>query len=353
VLVTEEVAARKQSLSAITEMIADCICARSREGKNYGVVLIPDGVAAAVPEIRRLLRELDKIVTSSQMTGNLTVRLELISAQLSVFSSVIFQRLPRFVQAHLVNGALRHAETKKIDIANVAMERILQSLVMEELEKRNSCKNIGIHVHSLAHQGRSSLPSSFDCDLAYTCGYTAGVLVDSGRTGLVTNVDYHSDSSGEFVWTVGGFPAVALVKFLQEDEDIRVSIEPTKLVMSGSACRTLFDSMPLPKDREGLQTGPLQWTDESHNSSQLSVGNRHQWECFESIASMCREILSLVGQQVDRNSEQILDSVVKSLENILSCQNLGPPVKHADWFLNEPDDILSTCAPLRVVKTYF
>ena len=358
VLVTEEVAARKQSLAAVSGMIADCICARSKEGKDYGVVLIPDGVAAAVPEIKRLFRELDKIVGSHRMgSGDLTVRLELISAQLSVFSSAIFQRLPRFVQAHLVNGALRHAETGKIDIANVAIERVLQSIVSEELEKRRKdgtfAGRIGIHVHSLAHQGRSSLPSSFDCDLAYTCGYTAGVLVDAGRTGMVTNVDYHTNPEGGIVWTVGGFPAVALVQLSKEENSARVSIEPTKLVMSGSACRALFDKMPLPKDREGRQTGPLQWTDErSENSSQLSEGNRQQWESFESIAGMCREILALTGRQIDRNNDQVIESVVQSLENILRFQTKDhqkPTKKHSDWFLNEPDDILSTCAPVRIV----
>ena len=353
VLVTEEVAARKQSLLAITEMIADCICARSAEGKDYGVVLIPDGVVAAVPQIRRLLRELDKIVGRSAQGGNLTVKLELVSAQLSMLSAVIFQQLPRFVQAHLVNGALRHAETGNIDIANVAMERILQSLVGIELEKRRSVAlfkgKVDILVHSLAHQGRSSLPSSFDCDLAYTCGYAAGVFIDAGRTGLVTNVTYHKDeTTGDYVWSVGGFPAVALVSLNKTRTDLRISIEPTKLEMSGNACRALFDSMPVPRSREGRHPGPLQWTGDPGTLSQLSQGNREQWETFEKIASMCKEILSLVGQQVDRNGD-VIESVMRSLENILRFDEKESSFVSEEWFLNEPDDILSTCAPLKVI----
>jgi pyrophosphate--fructose-6-phosphate 1-phosphotransferase len=356
VLVTEEVAARKQSLVAITEMIADCICARSAEGKDYGVVLIPDGVVAAVPQIRRLLRELDKIVGSSVKTtgGNLTVRLELVSAQLSMLSAAIFQQLPRFVQAHLVNGALRHAETGKIDIANVAMERILQSLVAIELEKRRKLSlfkgKVDLLVHSLAHQGRSSLPSSLDCDLAYTCGYAAGGFIDAGRTGLVTNVAYHKhESTGEYVWSVGGFPAVALVSINKGRNDVKISIEPTKLEISGNACRALFDSIPVPKDREGRHPGPLQWTDRTVGTlSQLSEGNREHWESFERIAGMCKEILSLTGKQVDKNGD-IIDSVLRSLENILryNATKDGEECSPAsdEWFLNEPDDILSTCAP--------
>jgi pyrophosphate--fructose-6-phosphate 1-phosphotransferase len=356
VLVTEEVAARQQSLSAITEMIADCICARSREGKNFGVVLIPDGVVAAVPQIRRLLRELDKIVGSKQC-----MRLELVTAQLSVLSAAIFEQLPRFVQAHLVNGALRHAETGKIDIANVAMERILQTLVGIELGKRKMGK-IDLLVHALAHQGRSSLPSSFDCDLAYTCGYCSGILLDAGKTGLVTNVAYHKiagndqQSREEYVWSIGGFPAVNLISIQETGKDVRISIEPTKLEMSGRACRALFASMPEPPKREGRHPGPLQWTS-NRTLSQLSEGNREQWESFEQIAAMCKEILSLAGQQVDRNPE-VIHAVLRSLENILHYEDADMGQKttgrrqlkaNIDWFLVEPDDILSTCAPQKIV----
>lgn len=349
VLVTEEVAARKQSLAALTEMIADCICRRSLAGKDYGVILIPDGVVAAVPEIRRLLRELDKI-TAKQVPSmmNFGMRLELIQAQLSRFSSVIFTKLPRFVQAGLING-MRHSETGKIDIANVAMERIMQSFVFDELEKRRKIGTFGgqldILVHSLAYQGRSSLPTNFDCDLAYTCGYTAGILIESGRTGLMTNVTYQDD-----VWTVGGLPLTSLVKISPDVQATVVSIEPTKLVMSGNACRALFDAMPLPEFREGHQPGPYQFS--TGEDWQLSIGNLDTWEAFESISRDCREILTSSGREFVKDSRSIAQ-VLAALENIVrtveKMEQKDKPEISGDWFLYEPDDILSTCTPQRIV----
>jgi len=348
VLVTEEVAARKQSLAALTEMIADCICRRSAAGKDYGVILIPDGVVAAIPEIRRLIRGLDKI-TAKQLPSmmNFGMRIELIQAQLSRFSSVIFTQLPRFVQAGLINGT-RHSETGKIDIANVAMERILQTFVTNELEKRRRMESfsgqLDILVHSLAYQGRSSLPTNFDCDLAYTCGYTAGILIESGRTGLMTNVTYAAE-----VWTVGGLPLTSLVN-ISPDNRI-VSIEPTRLIMTGNACRALFDTMPLPEYREGHQPGPYQFSN-TGEEWQLSIGNLGTWEAFESISRDCREILSSAGREYVRDSESV-NQLLAALENIAKTvekmEKKEPTEVNNDWFLKEPDDILSTCTPQRGV----
>ena len=352
VLVTEEIAARKQSLMAVTDMIVDCMMARSQQGKDYGIVLIPDGVVAAIPEIRRLLRELDQIVTGSRRLTpamNFSVKLELVQAQLSRFSSVIFIQLPRFVQHHLINGALRHSETGKIDIANVAIERILQSFVSAELEKRTNGSKVEILVHSLAHQGRSSLPSNFDCDLAYTCGYTAGILVDSDRTGLVTNIDYHK-AGKEYIWNVGGFPLVALVHLNNvAEKEIEARIEPTTLVMSGSGCRALFDgSIPRPPFREGRQAGPYQYISES--TWHLSQGNNEAWEAFGQIAKDCRSILSGVGMELGRNSS-VIESVVQSLENILNSEIIKAELRKREHVIPEEGsgNILSTCAPKRFI----
>lgn len=355
VLVTEELAARKQSLMAVTAMIVDCIVARMEQGKDYGIVLIPDGVVSAIPEIRRLLRELDQIVSigSRRITPmmNFAVKLELVQAQLSTFSSVIFLQLPRFVQCHLINGALRHCETGRIDIANVAIERILQSFVSAELEKRRNDKKIDILVHSLAHQGRSSLPSNFDCDLAYTCGYTAGILVDADRTGLVTNVDYHKSGS-EYVWNVGGFPLVALVHLTENlEKGVEARIEPTSLVMSGSGCKALFDgSIPRPPFREGRQSGPYQYVSES--VWHLSQGNNAAWEAFGQITKDCRSILSIVGMELGRNST-VIESVVRSLENIITSEIVKSELKKREQVIGTEEgsgNILSTCAPQRFIQ---
>lgn len=49
VIIGEEVAAKNKTLSEITNEIADIICKRSLLGKNYGVVLVPEGLIEFIP----------------------------------------------------------------------------------------------------------------------------------------------------------------------------------------------------------------------------------------------------------------------------------------------------------------
>lgn len=49
VIIGEEVAAKNKTLSEITNEIADIICKRSELGKNYGVVLVPEGLIEFIP----------------------------------------------------------------------------------------------------------------------------------------------------------------------------------------------------------------------------------------------------------------------------------------------------------------
>ena len=54
-LLGEEVAARKQNLSSLTDEIVKVIVERAAAGKNYGVILVPEGLIEFVPEMNALL----------------------------------------------------------------------------------------------------------------------------------------------------------------------------------------------------------------------------------------------------------------------------------------------------------
>ena len=63
VLVGEEVAAKKETLSKITKEVADVICRRSEIGKNYGVILVPEGLIEFIPEVSKLISEINEILS--------------------------------------------------------------------------------------------------------------------------------------------------------------------------------------------------------------------------------------------------------------------------------------------------
>ena len=64
--------------------------------------------------------------------------------------------------------------------------------------------------HYFGYQGRCSHPSIFDCELASTYGYGAGVLIENGLTAMCVTVQQITQSSNK--WRVGGVPLMSLVR---------------------------------------------------------------------------------------------------------------------------------------------
>lgn len=62
-LIGEEVAAKKQTLQDITNQVADVIVKRAERGKNYGVIIVPEGLVEFIPEMGTLIAEINEILS--------------------------------------------------------------------------------------------------------------------------------------------------------------------------------------------------------------------------------------------------------------------------------------------------
>jgi pyrophosphate--fructose-6-phosphate 1-phosphotransferase len=69
-LIGEEVAAKQMTLVQITDYVADIIVKRTERGKNYGVILVPEGLIEFIPEMGILIGEINEIV-SHEFTGDI------------------------------------------------------------------------------------------------------------------------------------------------------------------------------------------------------------------------------------------------------------------------------------------
>ena len=65
-LISEEVAAKKMSLSQIADYIADSVEKRAANGMNFGVAIIPEGVVEFVPEFSALIKEINELLAGSK-----------------------------------------------------------------------------------------------------------------------------------------------------------------------------------------------------------------------------------------------------------------------------------------------
>jgi len=61
VIISEEAASKGETLEDIVNRVADVVCERAAEGKNYGAVVIPEGLLANISAFKHLFIELNEL----------------------------------------------------------------------------------------------------------------------------------------------------------------------------------------------------------------------------------------------------------------------------------------------------
>jgi diphosphate--fructose-6-phosphate 1-phosphotransferase len=195
VLLGEDVQAKHLSLASIVSQIADSVCIRHNHGRDYGVVIIPEGLASSVPEVSILLKEIDILqkAGSDAMSG------------LSSWSKAVLLSLPEFIQKELMLPFEAHGTPQ---LSRIEMERLLAALVGVELKKR---KQLGIFsgsfssiTHFFGYQGRCALPSQFDCNLGFALGAASAALISGGCSDMLATANGVVGPVNK--WTMAGIP---------------------------------------------------------------------------------------------------------------------------------------------------
>lgn len=269
VLMAAEMDQQNVGLPEVTQMICNVIDARSRDGKHWGVVLIPDQFLASVREMRQLFEEIEQILMAcpeAKERGD-SHDFATILGLLPPLSRALFQSFPERAKAQMIAVIHEGGSQKEkgaLDLANVETEVIFQKLVEAELTRRvvlGTYKGTFRAItYSLPYHGRAAMPTNFDSDLGYTIGYTAGVFVDAQRTGLL--VDLRKLKEDVRHWEVGGTPLSSLLTF--QDQPFQASKKPPYRIEPKS--RLHYDigleqgqSMPEPAYRTLVSPGPSQF----------------------------------------------------------------------------------------------
>jgi len=191
------------------------ICLRAEHGKNFGTLLIPEGLLIHLPKIKSLIEELNKLFTKLDKkealeTGNRLVDdQEFVKTKLSAWSAAVFNGLPEITRKQLVTEREAHGT---IQLSQIETEKLLSILVEEELKKRKANKtykgSFSPVTHFFGYQGRCAFPSKFDCELAATYGFLAGALIQHGITGYCVTCRGLTDDVND--WYCAGIPLTAM-----------------------------------------------------------------------------------------------------------------------------------------------
>ena len=143
-LISEEVAAKKMSLSQIADYIADSVEARAAKGMNFGVAIIPEGVVEFVPEFSVLIGEINELLAGSKADdfnalATWEEKYAFIGKGLTKDSMDVFSILPQTIQQQLFLERDPHGN---VQVSLIESEKLFSAMVADKLTARKSCWNI-------------------------------------------------------------------------------------------------------------------------------------------------------------------------------------------------------------------
>ena len=177
----EEVEQKKQTLRQLVEGLVNTITQRAAAGRNYGVVLIPEGLIEFIPEMNVLITQINSILAGEQEQDPNAVR-ELVKSKLTPESLKLFEFLPSEIASQLLLDRDPHGN---VQVAKIETEKFIIDLVQQELKAANFKGKFKPLANYFGYEGRCAFPTSFDCDYCYSLGLNAGAIIRAGRTGLM------------------------------------------------------------------------------------------------------------------------------------------------------------------------
>ena len=223
-LIGEEVARNEKTLAQITKELADMVENRAKEGKNYGIALVPEGLIEFIPEMKQLIEELNDTLAETSP--------EQAPTKLSAGAKETFDFLPEKIQQQLLLDRDPHGNVR---VSQIATESLLIETVSNELEKRG-VERFSPLPHFFGYEGRAGLPSNFDATYCYALGQTAALLITARLSGYMACVKKLSEPATE--WEIAGIPTTSLMNLEKRKGKEKPVIQKALVDLEGEAFRT-------------------------------------------------------------------------------------------------------------------
>jgi len=232
-LISEEVAAKKQSLSEIADYIADAVEKRSANGNNFGVAIIPEGVVEFVPEFKVLIAEINELLAGNKTEefnalGSWEEKYVFIEKGLTAESMAVFAILPQTIQQQLFLERDPHGN---VQVSLIESEKLFSALVKDKLTERGFTGKFNALHHFFGYEGRCAFPSNFDADYCYSLGYNAFMLIQYGYNGYLSKVSNLSKPAEE--WVAGGMPITKMMNIERRNGEDKPVIKKALVELDG------------------------------------------------------------------------------------------------------------------------
>ncbi len=245
-LVSEEVEAKKMSLAQVVDMITKVVVARAEKGKNFGIVLVPEGLIEFIPEVKAMIANLnDKLaeLEKDEAYKNASTdaeKFEIITKNLEPENAKVFNSLPAMIKAQLLMDRDPHGN---VQVSRIDTEKLLIAMVREKLNKLKAEGKYNGKFSDLAHffgyEGRCAFPSNFDADYCYSLGFNAFALMNFGLTGYISSIRNLTAPAKD--WVAGGIPLTMMMNMEKRHGEMKPVIKKALVEIDGPVFKYLQD----------------------------------------------------------------------------------------------------------------
>ena len=234
-IISEEVEEKNMSLDDIVNQIADSVVARANAGMNYGTVLIPEGLIEFIPTIKRLIAELNDLLSTEdarRASRSREEQIDFVKSHLSPEHLMVFDSLPEDVALQL---ALDRDPHGNVQVSLIETEKLLSRMVSRKLnqlrkEGKYNGKFTTLH-HFFGYEGRCAAPSNYDADYCYSLGFNASCLIANGKTGYMSVIRNTTAPAEE--WIAGGVPITMMMNMEKRSGSMKPVIRKALVELDG------------------------------------------------------------------------------------------------------------------------
>jgi len=249
ILIGEEIEEKELTIHNVVRLIADVVVDRAREGKNYGTILIPEGILEFIHEVNVLIIKISYIIAAYNREASEEESFHKLSFEEQVqlidnsdiwrdYDSRVFLGFPGLLQKGLLLPRDSHGN---FQYAMVNTERILLEMVATYLRKQKAKGiykgNLRTQNHYYGYDGRGTFPTQFDCDYGYNLGFAAYSLLANGATGYMAAIkDLHKPVAD---WQPIGIPLAPLMHLEERKGRLELVIAKQKVDLESPAFQFL------------------------------------------------------------------------------------------------------------------
>lgn len=261
-IVSEEVEAKNMTLSDVVNYIADIVVARSKDGNNFGTVLIPEGLIEFIPAMKKLIAELNDLLAKNAEEFAATDKenqRQYIIDHLSQENAAIYASLPLGVARQLSLDRDPHGN---VQVSLIETEKLLSEMVanrLQELAEKGEYngKFSALH-HFFGYEGRCADPTNFDADYCYALGFNAAQLIKSGVTGYMSSIRNLTKPSVQ--WIAGGIPITMMMNMERRHGEMKPVIQKALVKLDGGPFKKFAAKREKwAKETSYVYPGPIQY----------------------------------------------------------------------------------------------